>query len=188
MFTINANFIGRFKTGDNIVYNLKILSLLYRKFHESTDDQKKLLCKPIVILIASITEAVLHDFHSRMSGHTSEGIQNIAITALEYIRGKKIDRFEMYINSARKHDLFDADFDYYENLDFLRKLRNRIHIQDTKRILEENERDVFTKDRKKMAEEVIEKIVKIMSVKYPRPSEFADFVDDFVFPWEEHLV
>jgi hypothetical protein len=188
MFTVRANFICIFKTGDNINYNLKILASLYRCFERADQYEKKLLCKPIILLISSVTEAVLHDFHLRMRANTVEGVVNLGKSILQYVQGKKIDQLETYIASARKHDLFDMpNSDFYEDLNLLRRLRNRVHIQNIERDLEEDEGSVFTEARKIISEKTLEKVMKTMSSKYPRPASVADFVNDFELPWNEHL-
>ena len=67
MVTIESKFIGDFKIGDNINCNLEILALLYDRFNGGDQQQRRLLCKPIVVLLASIVEAVLYDFHKRVN-------------------------------------------------------------------------------------------------------------------------
>lgn len=56
---IDAGFIGDFKLGDNINYNLKILKFLYDKDKE---ENSRLLNKPVTIVIISIIEGLLRDF------------------------------------------------------------------------------------------------------------------------------
>jgi hypothetical protein len=74
----------------------------------------------------------------------------------DYIRLKKIDEFDKYIASATKHDLFNlADSGFYQQLDELRRLRNRIHIQNTRNDFERNEYDAFNDDRKALAEKAL---------------------------------
>jgi hypothetical protein len=187
MFTVKADFIGTFKTGDNIVYNLKILNLLYKNFSYADAIERQLLCKPIIIFIASITEAMLHDFHSRIYGHTTEGLRNIPKEVLNLIRGKKYDQFETCIASANKYKLFGDDSRFYEDLDSLRKLRNRIHIQNVKQIFHKDESEVYTQEQRIMAEVVAEKTVKQLYAKYSRPAATTGYVRDFEFPWKEHL-
>jgi hypothetical protein len=65
-FEIRSSFIGSYKLGDNINYNLKLLALLYRYFANSSEDDRKLLRKPIIVILVSITEAVLYDLHMRI--------------------------------------------------------------------------------------------------------------------------
>ena len=125
----------------------------------------------------------------RIRKYTVEGVKNIALDAMNYIRLKKIDEFEKYIASTKKHDLFDAsNSSFYEDLDLLRKLRNRIHIQNSKNQLETDEHIVFNIDRQGTAEEVLEKVLKTMSNKYSRDGDFNRYVNDFELPWNEHFI
>lgn len=188
MFKVKSDFIGDFKLGDNINYNLKILSLLYKYRSDSTENIKILLYKPIIITLASICEAILYDLHSRIKYNTLEGVQNIAESAINLIRRKKIDEFEKYIASSKKHDLFDAkDSQLYEDLDTLRKLRNRIHIQNSKNHFEPDERNAFNYTRQIMAEKVVERVLKVVLQKYSRGQDLRGHVDDFELPWQEHF-
>lgn len=186
MFKIKANFIGSFKLGDNINHNLRILKFLYSIFYKEDDNNKRLLCKPIIIIMASIVEAILHDFHNRIRSYTKEGVSSLTNEVISYIRGKNIkDEFEKYIESARTHDFFDArDTKFYDALHGLRKLRNRIHIQNRKNSYEPDEYVAFNEKRKVITEKLLEKTVKTMNERHHRA--FSGFVEDFEFPWEEH--
>jgi hypothetical protein len=187
MFEINSNFIGNFKVGDNINHNCSTLRVLYEKLNEASQNDKIFLYKPIIIFNTSIIEAMLYDFHFRAKKFTKEGIQNVTDDILEYIRGKHIDELEKYIPSAKKHDLFDEqDSDFYEALDDLRKLRNRIHIQNTKRYSDSDESKAFSKEKVEQSELILEKVAKTLSTKYARRDSFHH-VDNFIFPWNEHL-
>lgn len=182
MFTIRSSFIGSFKLGDNINHNLDVLALLYRHHDASTQQERRLLCKPIILLLVSIIEAVLHDFHGRIKLFTVEGVRNLPGEVIAHIRFVKIDQFGKYIVSARKHDFFDlADSEFYDRLDELRRLRNRIHIQNTKRDFEPDEINAFNSDRKWLAESVLEKTLRTMAAKFARNH---DHVRDFELPWE----
>ena len=187
MFVVSSNFIGNFKLGDNINHNLNVLSLLYRQYDQANESDKRLLCKPIIVTIVSIIEAVLHDLHSRIRIHTLEGVRNIADSVADYVRGKKLDELEKYIVNARKHDFFGiGTSNFYESLDELRRLRNRIHIQNTKNDFEPDEFSAFSEVRKKRAEKVCEKTLKTMAMKYARGAEYK-YVSDFKLPWKEHF-
>ena len=187
MFEISSNFIGDFKLGDNINYNLDLLALLYNYYERATADQRRLLCKPTILTIVSINEAVLHDLHGRVQTFTREGVKGLAETVVSYIRGKKLDKLEHFIASARRHNLFDAeDSALYESLDELRRLRNRIHIQDAGNDLGRDDRDAFNEHRKKLAEKVLEKTLRTMATKYSRGPEFHH-VADFELPWQPYF-
>ncbi|WP_231663378.1 hypothetical protein, partial [Pseudanabaena sp. 'Roaring Creek'] len=127
--TIDSSFIGSFKLGDKINYNLSISTALYATRATAAPHHRGLYRKPLTVLNISIIETVLYDFHLRATTFTREGIQNVAENILAYIRSKKIDELGKYIASARTHDLFDlSGTDFYDCLDQLRKLRNRVHI------------------------------------------------------------
>jgi len=105
-----------------------------------------------------------------------------------YVRSKKIDEFAKYIASAKKHDLFEAsDTSFYEALDSLRKLRNRIHIQNPKNYFEPDDRNAFTLKRQITSEKVLEKVMKTMATKYSRDRDRYGCVADFKIPWNEHF-
>ena len=187
MLTINADFIGDFKLGDNINHNLNILAYLYQRQADPTDVDAWVLRKPIIITLGSICEAILHDLHMRMKLYTSEGVRGIKSKVLEYVRGKKLDKFEVYISSARKHKLLgEPNEDIYNKLDMLRKLRNRVHIQNEKNHFEPNDSQAFSANRQTSAEEALEMLIKVISENHPRPVHAAGHVADFNLPWNEY--
>jgi hypothetical protein len=184
--TISSEFIGGFKTGDNINHNLDVLELLYRYFDQGDHHDKRLLCKPIIILLVSIIEAVLEDFHRRVQVHTFEGVLNLPFIVADYIRSKKIDELGKYIASAKKHDLFDArSSNLYERLDQLRRLRNRVHLQNTDDF-EPDEFNAFNEKRKMAAEMALEQVMRKMVEKFPRERQYKH-VRDFTLPWPSHF-
>ena len=188
MFKVESHFIGKFKIGDNINYTLKVLSLLYYYFDKGNDKEKQLLCKPIIILLISIIEAILYDLHYRIYNYTQEGVANIEDNIVDCIRKKTIDKFEKYIASAKKYNFFDSkDNKFYKDLYILNKVRNRIHIQNVKEQFEDDEKDVFIEKRKILAEKVLEKILKQMIKKYSR-GEAMNYVNDFELSWNEHFL
>ncbi len=188
MFAVNAGFIGEFKLGDNINHNLRTLAYLYHHQANPHDTDAWLLRKPIIIILGSICEAILHDLHMRMQTYTTEGVRGVAISVLSYVRGKKIDKFEHYISSAKKHSLLGPPTEpIYGNLDQLRKLRNRIHIQNDKNHFEPNESQAFSGDRQISAEQTLEKLIKTISTNHARPASATGHVNDFQLPWDEHF-
>jgi hypothetical protein len=56
MFSIQSTFIGDFKLGDNIAYNLDVLEVLYERFEAADADEKRLLCKPITVLLVGTSK------------------------------------------------------------------------------------------------------------------------------------
>ena len=84
---------------------------------------------------------------------------------MSYVRGKKLsDELGKYIVSARKHDLFGArKTNVYDVLDELRRLRNRIHIQNSKGDFEADEFNAFTERRKTQAEKELQRTIKTIA-------------------------
>lgn len=189
MFTVSAGFIGTFKLGDNINHNLEILAYFYQRQADPHDtDASWLLRKPIIIILGSICEAILHDLHMRMKTYTNEGVRGVAISVLSYVRGKQIDKFEHYISSAKKHSLLGPPTEaIYDDLEQLRKLRNRVHIQNEKNDFEPNDSQAFSRDRQISGERTLEKLIKAISTNHPRPAGVSGHVSDFQLPWNEHF-
>ncbi|MGO8843398.1 MAG: hypothetical protein ACLQF1_20420 [Methyloceanibacter sp.] len=187
MFEIDSGFIGNFKLGDNINHNLAIMRLFYEQFDRVTNYEKRLLCKPIILLQVSIIEAVLYDLHTRIRMFTWEGVRNLTTEAINHVRASHIDKLDKYIASARRHDFFElADSDYYDRLEELRRLRNRIHIQNEKRHFEADEWHAFNEQRKVQAERALEKTMRTMASKFMRPPH-THYVGVFELPWVEHF-
>ncbi len=188
MFVISARFIGNFKLGDNINHNLRILTYLYQRQDDPTDDESQILRKPIIIIIGSICEAVLCDLHMRINEYTAEGVIGIDTTVLDDVRGKKIDKFEPYISSAKRHVLLGAATDpIYNDLDELRKIRNRVHIQNEKNNFEPDDSVAFSEARQTTAELTLEKLIKTISENHPRAPNARGYVGDLNIPWDEKL-
>jgi hypothetical protein len=184
MFTIESKFIGNFKLGDNIAYNFKIITLLYEVYEVADESEKRLLCKPCIVFLASIAEAVLHDLRMRIKLFTVEGVKNVSSSVIQTVRLKKIDDFKKYIESARARNLFDqADKEFYDRLDDLRRLRNRIHMQNKDGDFEPDEFNAFSPDRMGLAEQVVDKLLRTMERKYARNH---DYVEKFELPWHAH--
>ena len=182
MITLNSNFIVNFKTGDNICCNLATLTLLYKYYEAEDDGGKNLLCKPIVLILAAVCEAVLHDFFFRARVFKKEGIQNVAEKLLKFIMTTRFDEFQAYIKFAKMNKLLGkSDDSIYNDLDNLRELRNRVHIQNDSPG-PRDEIEAFTPEEKVKAECVSERLLRIMERDYNRCGD--QFVDDFVLPWD----
>lgn len=189
-FTVNSDFMGDFKNGDNINYNLSITTSFYNYYAAATDPiAKNLLHKPIIVSLVSITEAILHDLIVfRPRNHTTEGIQGMMLSTSVYLRGLSGDMLNFYVQQAKKHDLLnDPSSQIYSDLDALRIIRNRVHIQNAKKVPPQNEVDVFTVANKDLAEKTLETIVKFCASNYSRPASVGSYVTAFSFPWAPHF-
>lgn len=177
MKEINSWFIGWFKVWDNINYNLKILNKLYLYYNNELEE-KELLLKPITILIVSIIEALLDDYFYRIYSFTREGINGLSEEKLKKIREKKYEDFNNYINWSKKHNLFNSEDIFYEEIHYLRDIRNKIHIQ----LNYWNEDQVFTELEKEKAEKKCYDIMDYLSKNHLRDKN-KKCVDNFILPW-----
>ncbi|MEI6327016.1 MAG: hypothetical protein WCO78_02745 [Candidatus Roizmanbacteria bacterium] len=165
-----------------------MLQYLYAVYEKTDTKNKYFLNKPIIIEIVSIIEAILYDFHMRINKNTGEGVHNISISDRDDIRSKKLDDFDKYITSTRKHALFGQNMLFYEKLHYLRKIRNRIHTQNSENMKPYDDRKVFSTQNKIFAEGCLEKVAKVMSKKYARPNYVNGYVPKMTFPWKERIV
>ncbi len=161
MKKIEVTFIGDYKLGDNIAYNFKILQALYNAQAQlSNDHERCLLNKPITVILISIIEALLHDFFFRIKSHTSENSINLPKSVLDEIRTKKHNKFNHYIDAITKYGTsFDSKAKikkFHAGLTKLQQLRNRVHIQNTRKQLEKDEVKAFTAEKKVLAEKYLE--------------------------------
>lgn len=188
MKPINSGFIADFKLGDNIVYNLKTLGLLYKYYNQENDYDKQLLHKIMIILIGSCTEAILSDFYGRIRKRPFEVVTGLDDNTIKSIQDlKKIDRFAIFIKYAQKENIFNGVYsEFYSDLRDLSNLRNRIHIQNDKSRFEPDDIKAFTADRLKQAEKALETVVKTMAKDYLRWEGF-NYVKDVKLPWSPHF-
>lgn len=187
MTSISSNFIGSFKLGDNIVFNLTLLREL-KEVQDSDSSRYQSFRKPIIIAIASIAEAVLYDFYERMKGFTAEGVESVSDDVLAEVRSKHIDEFAKYIDHAKKHSILREEVDLYESLHELRKLRNRVHIQNGKGHFERDEVMAFTAARQTEAERTLERLLRVFEEDHCRTNPYATgCVAPFDLPWEPYF-
>lgn len=102
------------------------------------------------------------------------------------LREKDFSKLASLIDGAKKFDLFKANDDFYEQLNELRKLRNRVHIQNEKRHFERKEAVAFNALRQREAETALEYIAKFLAAEHPRGPSTQGFVTDLNLPWNEH--
>lgn len=177
-----GQFFWDFKRMDNVNYNFEILEKLYEiKKQQKTD----LLNKPITITIISMMECMLYDFIIRIKGHIYDKIPNLSQDIIDEIKDKYCeDVFGNIIAQVRKQDLLLASSSIiYDNLEQLRKIRNRIHIQNSKYELAADENSVFIDDNLNLAQNMFERICEILCNVYPRWGMRPIPMVDFPRPW-----
>jgi hypothetical protein len=181
-----GQFFWNFKRMDNVNYNFRILEILYSARKQNKNNA--LLIKPIIIIIISIMECMLYDFIERIQGHTADRIPNLAESIISYIRGKKIDDFEKIIRQIEKQNLLRASISdtIYSDLDLLRKIRNRVHIQDKEHQLDKDDYSVFNEENLHLAERTFERLCEILCNTYPRWNKQPLPMSDFPRPWPRY--
>lgn len=191
---ITNSFMWSFKKGDNIIYNLNVLWVLYRA-QKTAKDGAGFFVKPMIVTITAITECILEDFVTRIFDRNIDPLPNITpkvVSEIKYkgkdknIEIRKLSEFNHYIAQIKKHDLFGKSNKFYDALDLLRQVRNRVHIQNNKALLEPDEVDVYTEKRLLLAEKVLEVLIKEMIIKFPRNKPTKRDISEFPFPWKTH--
>ncbi len=176
-------FFWDFKRMDNVNYNFQIIETLFKiKMNHDGNEQ---LNKPIILILAAIIECILYDFIRRVTEHRKELIPGLDEKIIDDTRDKICDQFEPLIAHARKHDLLqDNHGKIYQDLDFIRKLRNRIHIQNRQEQLDRDEFKIWTDANIMLASQALEKVCDTLCNTYPRPNEELISMIDFPRPWQ----
>ena len=168
---------------DNVNYNFEIVEILYKAKSQNGNDL--LFNKPITILLVAMIECMLEDFMVRIKTHSSEVIPNLVQSVVAAIRGKQLDKFGHVIVQVEKHNLLRvASGDtIYAELEFLRKVRNRMHIQEMDGGLDKDEYQIFTDLTRKKAERAFERTCEVLCNIHPRWGSAPLPMADFPRPW-----
>lgn len=190
MFKVSSAFIGNFKIGDNIHYNLQIMKTLYACYDKLSPSQRRFLDKPITVTLISICEALIFDLIERSKFFTQEGVIGLSAEAIDRLREAKAWNLDKKLDLLKELDLLKTkESDVYLQFEKLAKLRNRIHIQNEKNNFEADEAKAFTYSRRLKAEKMVELLMVRFGELYPRPIHIvkSQFVEDFELPWSSHL-
>ena len=185
-------FIWNFKHGDNISYNIDVLTALYQSKGTHTDPE--LFIKPITVQIVSIIEAALVDFIARIDEATTHLPGKISLDQLSsmkldiqkekkefkerdftgehvyvYLRRKSYNLSEL-IKIFKKYKLFgDKSDPIYKHLFEFADMRNRVHIENYYRNLDDREPYVFTESSLELLESTLMELWTKLSTDYKRP-------------------
>lgn len=181
MREFKSGFVYEFKAGDNIAYNFEILRFLYECQQKASSTGKTLLYKPIIIIIVSIIEALFCDLYDRINEIPSD----FPDLDTGYFKTKDLKDFDKLITGFRIKNVLAQPNKFYGYLDFLRKVRNRVHIKLTKDDLEPDDKTVFTEKRMIDAEKICEITLIQMNQFYLRDRQFHH-VSNFQIPWKKH--
>lgn len=181
-----SSFIGDFKLADNVAHSLDVVRTLRTLREEAIPARKRYLQKPMIILNVAIIESLLYDLHKRVKWFTREGVTGMPANIITYIRGKQIDKLETFIQSCRKHDLFDElGSTFYDDLDLLRRIRNRVHLQNERNDLEPDDANAFSEERLVLSERAVEFVMMTLEAKHPRPGN--TYTKPFHLPWPTYF-
>jgi hypothetical protein len=189
-FEVSSSFIGFFKDGDNIVYNLAILQALYDALESTPPERRVLITKPIVVQIACVAEAVLVDLALRTLLQFKEGVPNIPPATLLVLRAK-VEKskqkltFRRLISILEQSNVFDEEPSFYARLVELATRRNRVHISNRGGMAPADEGDLFLEQTRIDAEMICEELVKTCAARFTRGKYFT-YVKPFRFPWAPH--
>ena len=177
-------FFWDFKRRDNINYNFEIVQLLYVAKQNAGDNTK--LNKPIIILLVAIIECMLYDFIIRINFHKTDSFPNITNVIIAYFRNIKTrDELRYIIPHLQTHNLLRVPVgdSTYIDLEHLRHVRNRVHIQNRNDVLNRDEYNVFTNSELQKAEKCFERVCEILCNVYPRWGNSPIPMTDFPRPW-----
>lgn len=176
---IPCNYVADFKIGDNLSFNADVLC------HLVLVNENGLLNKVIIIQVASIIEASLSEIISRARDFKREGVPNISTQEQAEIRSKKIDKFYHVINILKKYKVLDeARVNIYDDLQKIRKYRNKIHIQENIAIdgASKDEGTIFTDELTRWSLALNVEVLSYLSGPLARPNHIHDYVRPLVVP------
>jgi hypothetical protein len=105
-----------------------------------------------------------------------------------FIRGSNItDELKRIIPRIKSQNLLCVSDNgtLYKDLEYLRNIRNRVHIQNRYRTLDKDELNVFTEKNLKKAEQCLEEVCEVLCNVYPRWNRDPLPIKDFPRPWVE---
>jgi len=177
-------FFWDFKRMDNVNYNFEIIKLLYIAKQNSGNNAK--FNKPIIILLMAIIECMLYDFIIRVNTYKNDPFPNITNIIITYFRNlRTTDELKAIIPQIQIHNLLRVPVgdNIYTDLEQLRYIRNRVHIQNRHNMLARDEYNVFSDPELQKAEKCFERVCEILCNVYPRWGNSPIPMTDFPRPW-----
>lgn len=170
---------------DNVNYNFQIVEALYAAKRANANNP--LFNKPILITLVSMIECMLYDVICRVQQHRYDPFPNITQPIIDYFRGiSETDELKKIVARVQSQNLLQIapGQTLYLDLDRLRVIRNRLHIQNRYGSLPRDEIHAFTNTNLSMAEQSFERVCEVLSNTYPRGNPPAQIpMTDFPRPW-----
>ncbi len=180
----SGQFFWSFKRMDNVNYNFEIIELLYAAKKVNGNDPR--FNKPIIILMMAIIECTLYDFIARINQHRSDSFPNMTQVVISFFRNtKETDELKVLIPQIKSHNLLRVPTldSLYSDLEHLRKVRNRVHVQNKYGTLHNDESAVFTDAEIIKVQECFVKVYDALCNVYPRWGKQPILMTDFPRPW-----
>lgn len=135
--------------------------------------------------MTGIIECTLYDFLKKIDEHVFEKVPNLEMDVIYCI--KKMDlpnKLTNFSDICRKYYLLGQDKKIYEDIQDIANIRNRIHIQNQKKLkpLDENKR--WTKDQIQRCGKLLRDIFILMCLSYLREKRVIPPLSDFPIPWD----
>jgi hypothetical protein len=141
--------------------------------------------KLMVIQAGSIVEAALGEIIYRAQNFTKEGVPNISKEDRDAIANKTVELFNNIIKVMEKYKILKGLGDgIYDELQKLRKYRNKVHIQTDVDIKDvpRDENAAFSTDIVAWALEFTTRVLKHLNEQFPRPKNLEQFAHELSIP------
>lgn len=179
-----SQFFWDFKRMDNVNYNFEIVKVLYKSKRGNCNSSY--FNKPIILILMAMVECMMYDFMVRIRGFRWDSFPNITSAMIHSIRNLgETDMMGKLIERARATDLFQVlpEGTLYDDLDYLNKVRNRIHIQNKYNFAHRDESMVFANATLQKAERLFKDVCGVLCNVYPRWDKTPLPMSDFPDPW-----
>jgi len=163
----------------NVNFNFLIVDSLCRI------PQKANLNKPAILIIAAIVECLFYEFIRYVNEHEGKKMPGLDEEAVTVIRDINTDKFRDLVRHMKTINFYKevVGSQLYDELELLRNMRNRIHIQNDYEVLDDEEELIWTETNLCLAGNVLKKTCKILCqvylVKGGKMLSFKEFPE----PW-----
>lgn len=178
-------FFWSFKRMDNVNYNFNIIEILYKS--KKQNNNSHYFNKPIILHIMAIIECMLYDFFDRARTFTQDPFPNIDTQTVDDLRAmKETDELKRLLPQFESKNILciSPGDTIYSDLEHLRIVRNRIHIQNRYNLIAPDEKNVFTENDLRLTEKCFEKVCEALCNVYPRWNKQPLPMEDFPRPWK----
>lgn len=179
-----GQFFWDFKRMDNVNYNFEVIEILYQAKKANNNDLK--FNKPIIVLMMGIIECTLYDFLIRINQYRTDPFPNMPQAVVAYLRKtRETDELKYMLPKIKSQNLLQAlpTETLYDDLERLRKVRNRVHIQNRYNMQPLDEGRVFTNAELQCAQDCLIKVYDTFCNVYPRWRNQPIPIADFPTPW-----